>query len=49
MSTDLSGAAPLIVAVVVGVPLVLVGLIGLSRWEARRDRRQAGPRRSGRR
>ena len=40
-----------IVAVVVGLPVVLVGLLVLSRWEAMRDRRLARTesRRHGRR
>src|SRR4051812_13247126 len=40
-----------IVAVVVGLPVVLAGLLVLNRWEAMRDRRLArnGSRRRGRR
>lgn len=40
-----------IVAVVVGVPLGLVGLLALNRWETMRDRRlaRAATRRRGRR
>jgi uncharacterized iron-regulated membrane protein len=48
MNTELSGATALVVAVVVGVPIVLAGMFGLQRWEARRDRRPARTRRRGR-
>jgi len=49
MESGVSNAV--IVAVVVGLPVVLVGLLVLNRWEAARDRRLArtGSRRRGRR
>jgi hypothetical protein len=49
VNSDLSTATAVIVAIVVGVPVVLAGLFGLHQWEIRRDRRAArAPRRSRR-
>jgi hypothetical protein len=34
------GGSPLVIAAVIGVPVVLVGLFGLNWWDRMRDRRR---------
>jgi hypothetical protein len=41
MSGDYSAANALMVAVLIGLPVMVVGLFGLTRWERQRERRAA--------
>jgi ABC-type phosphate transport system permease subunit len=41
MSSDYSAANALMVAVLIGLPVMVVGLFGLTWWERQRERRAA--------
>jgi ABC-type phosphate transport system permease subunit len=51
MSSDYSAANAAMVAVLIGLPVMVVGLFGLTWWERQRERRmaRAGSRRQRRR